>query len=194
MKKRITILSLLLCLVFVLSGCKAKTETTKDETPTATPTAAAEATAEPTPAGEPIVIKWGHNWTREMDTTFVDPVTGQPALGEEELNARKYAEQQVLEKLNVKIEFVQYPTDLTECILQSVLAGDPIADIVRVTNGSQGQVLAQNVLQPIDEYADLFSDPDDAWMYWGKVYGHNYFLNNVMRFGGNDLMCYNIGI
>ncbi len=144
--------------------------------------------------GEPIVIRWGHNWTREMDTTFRDEVTGEPSFGEEEMNARLYAEQQVLEKYNVKIEFVQYPTDLTQDILQSVLAGDPIADIVRITNGTQGQVLAQNVLQPLDDYAYLFEDEDDAWIYWGKVYGHNYFLNNVMRFGSNDLLCYNIGM
>lgn len=197
MKKRNMILSLLLCLVLVLTGCKSSGDTSPKSTPAAAPTDAAtdsDGTDTGTSSGEPIVIKWGHNWTREMDTSFIDPVTGEPSLGEEELNARKYAEQQVLEKYNVKIEFVQYPTDLTECILQSVLAGDPIADIVRVTNGSQGQVLAQNVLQPIDEYADLFSDPDDSWMYWGKVYGHNYFLNNVMRFGGNDLLCYNIGM
>ncbi|MGF7144516.1 hypothetical protein HNQ56_002947 [Anaerotaenia torta] len=199
MKKRSKVLSLLLCLIIVLTGCKASNGSDNDNTtPTAAPTNAAaddggSSDAE-VPSGEPVVIKWGHNWSREMDTNFMDPVTGESSLGEEELNARRYAEQQVLEKLNAKIEFVQYPTDLTECILQSVLAGDPIADIVRVTNGSQGQILAQNVLQPIDEYADLFSDPDDSWMYWGKVYGHNYFLNNVMRFGGNELLCYNIGM
>ncbi|MDF2542516.1 MAG: hypothetical protein K0S47_2234 [Herbinix sp.] len=195
MKKRFSILGLLLCLVFVLSACKAKDDQTS-ATPTTAPTGEATPTeaAEEVPTGEPIVIKWGHNWTREMDTNFVDPVTGEPALGEEELNARRYAEQQVLEKLNVKIEFVQYPTDVNEIILQTVLAGDPIADIVRITNNSQGQILAQNVLQPLDEYADLFSDPDDAWIYWGKVYGHNYFMNNVMRVGSNDLLCYNIGM
>ncbi|MCD8106158.1 MAG: hypothetical protein LUF35_14465 [Lachnospiraceae bacterium] len=142
--------------------------------------------------GEPTVIKWGHNWIQEMDTTYVDPVTGEPVMGAEEMEARLYAEQQVLEKYNCVIEFVQYPSDLTECILQSVLAGDPIADIVRLTNGTQGQVLAQNVLQTLDDYAYLFEDEDDAWIYWGEVYGHNYFLNNVMRFGSNELLCYNI--
>ncbi|HBA47414.1 MAG TPA: hypothetical protein DCZ91_06380 [Lachnospiraceae bacterium] len=146
------------------------------------------------PAGEPTVIRWGHNWISEMDTTYRDPVTGESSLSPEDMEARLYAEQQVLEKYNCKIEFVQYPSDLTEIILQSVLAGDPIADVVRLTNGSQGQVLAQNVLQPLDEYAYLFEDEDDAWIYWGKVYGHNYFLNNVMRFGSNDFLCYNIGI
>jgi hypothetical protein len=181
----------------VLSACKSDNKSQENDEPTTAPTQApADDTADDSevPSGEPIVIKWGHNWTREMDTNFKDPVTGEPALGQEELNARIYAEQQVLEKLNVKIEYVQYPTDLTECILQSVLAGDPIADIVRITNGSQGQILAQNVLQPIDEFTEVFADPDDQWMLWGKVYGHNYFVNNVMRFGASDLLCYNIGM
>lgn len=146
------------------------------------------------PAGEPTVIRWGHNWIPEMDTTYRDPVTGESPLSPEELAARLYAEQQVLEKYNCKIEFVQYPSDVTEIVLQSVLAGDPVADIVRVINGTQGQLLSQNVLQTLDDYEYLFEDEDDQWIYWGKVYGHNYFLNNVMRFGNNDLLCYNIGM
>lgn len=146
------------------------------------------------PAGEPTIIKWGHNWIPEMDTTYRDPVTGESPLSPEEMAARLYAEQQVLEKYNCKIEFVQYPSDVTEIVLQSVLAGDPIADIVRVINGTQGQLLSQNVLQTLDDYEYLFEDEDDQWIYWGKVYGHNYFLNNVMRFGSNDLLCYNIGM
>ncbi|MCR5755850.1 MAG: hypothetical protein K6G30_13690 [Acetatifactor sp.] len=144
--------------------------------------------------GEPTVIRWGHNWIAEMDTSYVDPVTGESPLGLEEYNARVYAEQQVLEKLNAKIEFVQYPTDVTEDILQSVLAGDPIADIVRTYNNTQGKVLAQNVLQPLDDYTYLFEDEDDKWILWGETYGHHYFLNNVMRFGANELLSYNIGM
>lgn len=144
--------------------------------------------------GAPTIIKWGHNWIPEMDTKYRDPVTGESSLSPESMEARLYAEQQVLEKYNCEIQFVQYPSDVTEIILQTVLAGDPVADIVRITNGSQGQILSQNVLQPLDDYAYLFEDEDDAWIYWGKVYGHNYFLNNVMRFGANDLLCYNIGM
>lgn len=201
MKKRNKVLAVLLSATLVagmLTGCGSNGGT---KTPTPTPTPSQDAT--PTPEGkvdegktneEPTVIRWGHNWIAEMDTTYRDPVTGESPLSPEDMNARLYAEQQVLEKYNVKIEFVQYPSDVTEIILQTVLAGDPIADIVRVTNGNQGQILAQNVLQPLDDYADLFAEEDDQWMFWGEVYGHNYFMNNVMRFGSNDLLCYNIGI
>ena len=210
MKKKV--LSMLLCLAMAagtLTGCgnesresqTGSSSEAKDSVVEQSGSEEAEASdsgaggaEEDVPAGEPTVIKWGHNWISEMDTTYRDPVTGESSLSPEEMEARLYAEQQVLEKYNCKIEFVQYPSDLTEIILQSVLAGDPIADVVRLTNGTQGQVLAQNVLQPLDEYADLFADEDDAWIFWGKVYGHNYFLNNVMRFGNNDLLCYNIGM
>lgn len=195
-------LSLLLCTalsVGLLTGCggnsgpSAESQTESSDEVSAEPAKEGDG-AESETSGEPIVIRWGHNWTREMDTSFRDEVTGEPSMGAEELNARLYAEQQVLEKYNAKIEFVQYPTDVTEVILQTVLAGDPVADIVRITNGTQGQILGQNVLQPLDDYADLFADEDDSWMFWGEVYGHNYFLNNVMRFGANDLLCYNIGM
>lgn len=200
MKKKV--LSVLLCLTMaagMLTGCGGPAESTSSDLQESTvgessSETSGEADDEKVPGGEPTVIRWGHNWSREMDTSFRDPVTGEPSLSPEDMEARLYAEQQVLEKYNCVIQFVDYPSDLTECILQSVLAGDPIADVVRLTNGTQGQVLAQNVLQPLDDYAYLFEDEDDAWIYWGPVYGHNYFLNNVMRFGSNDFLCYNIGI
>ncbi|GHU03725.1 hypothetical protein FACS1894147_08050 [Spirochaetia bacterium] len=145
-------------------------------------------------AGEPVLIRIAHNWPREMDTSFRDPITGEPALGQQELNARVYAEEQVLEKLNVKFQWIPYPGDLNEDILRSVLAGDPLAELVRVVGSAQGRLLGQNVLQPIDEYANLFEDEDSSWMYWGKAFGHNYFLNNVMRYGPDAPLCYNIGM
>ncbi len=173
-----------------------KNNTEDEKTPDATkePDGQENETNNNVPQGEPTVIKWGHNWIPEIDTNYRDPVTGESSLSPESMQARLYAEQQVLEKYNCVIQFVQYPSDVTEIILQSVLANDPVADIVRITNGSQGQILSQNVLQPLDDYASLFEDEDDEWIYWGKVYGHNYFLNNVMRFGANDLLCYNIGM
>ena len=173
-----------------------KDNTEDEKTPDATkePDGQGNETDNNVPQGEPTVIKWGHNWISEIDTSYRDPVTGESSLSPESMQARLYAEQQVLEKYNCVIQFVQYPSDVTEIILQSVLANDPIADIVRITNGNQGQILSQNVLQPLDNYASLFEDEDDEWIYWGKVYGHNYFLNNVMRFGANDLLCYNIGM
>jgi hypothetical protein len=115
-------------------------------------------------------------------------------MGQEEWNARTYAEQQVLEKLNVKFEWIPYPGDLNEDILRSVLAGDPIAELARVVGSAQGRLLGQNVLQPLDDYEPLFQDEDSSWMYWGKTYGHNFFMAEVMRYGNDAPLCYNIGM
>lgn len=144
------------------------------------------------PAGDPTVIRWGHNWSREMNPHFNNE-DGTPSIGNvAEREARLYAEQQILEKYNCVIEFVDYPSSSTEDILRSVLAGDPIADIVRMCGDERGQILAQNVLQPLDDYAGLFADEDEAWMFWGPVYGHNYFLSEDMHFGTWEPLCYNI--
>ena len=143
---------------------------------------------------EPVVIRIAHNWPREMDTGFRDPITGEPFLGQEELNARIYAEEQVLKKLNVKLSWIPYPGNLREDILRSVMAGDPLAELVRIVNAAQGQLLGQNVLQPLDEFEGLFQDEDSSWMFMGKAYGRNYFINNVMRYGNDAPLCYNIGM
>ena len=144
--------------------------------------------------GEPVVIRIAHNWPREMDTSFRDPITGEPRLGQQELNARIYAEEQVLQKYNVKLAWIPYPSDLREDILRSVLAGDPLAELVRIINASQGLLLGQNVLQPIDDFEYLFDDEDSRWMFMGKAYGRHYFINNVMRYGNDAPLVYNIGM
>jgi len=143
---------------------------------------------------EPVVVRIMHNWPREMDTTFRDVITGEPSMGLEELNARIYAEDQVFKKYNVKFSWIQYTSNLREEILRSVLAGAPLAELVRIIDWSQGTLLGQNVLQELDDFAYLFDDEDSSWMLFGKVYGHYYFLNNVLRHGNDAPLCYNIGM
>ena len=146
------------------------------------------------PGTEPVIIRIAHNYTREIDPSFRDPISNRPYIGQEEMNARLYAEEEVLRKFNVKIQWIQYPGNLNEDILRSVLAGDPIAELVRIVEASQGRLLGQNVLQPLDEYEYLFQDEDSSWMFWGRVFGHNFFLNNVLRHGNDAPLCYNIGM
>ena len=141
-----------------------------------------------------VVIRIAHNWPREMDTSFRDPITGEPAIGQQELNARLYAERRVLEIYNARIQWIPYPSNLTEDILRSVLAGDPLAELVRIVGGAQGQLLAQNVLQPLDEFAHIFDDEDSSWMFMGKAHGNHYFINNVLRAGNNAPLAFNIGM
>jgi len=77
----------------------------------------------------PVIVRIAHNYPREMDTNFRDSATGRPHMSPEELTARIYAEEQVLNKFNVKFQWIQYPGDLNEDILRSVLAGDPLAEL-----------------------------------------------------------------
>ena len=143
----------------------------------------------------PTIIRFGHNWSREVDPSWKDPVTGDTHMGLQEREARAYAEQQVLEKLNVKIEWVDYDNqDTSLLLLRAVLAGDPLADIVRIITRREGVHLGQNVVQPLDEFADIFADEDSSWMFLGKIYGHNYFLMDRMRNGSDEPLLFNIGM
>jgi len=77
-------------------------------------------------AGEPTVIRVSHNYSREMDPHWLDPITGDYFMNPLEREARLYAERQVLEKLNVVISWVDYDgSNPNEFLLRSVLAGDP---------------------------------------------------------------------
>ena len=145
--------------------------------------------------GEPTVIRIAHNYPPDIDPTWRDPVTGETRMGQQELNARLYAEAQVLEKFNVDFSWVGYPNhDITEELLRSVLANDPMAEVVLITTSRQGVLLAQNVLQPLDDFESLFQDEDSAWMLMGKVFGRRYFLNESLRNGAETPLVYNIGM
>ena len=147
---------------------------------------------EPVERGDVTVVRIGHNWIREMDINFRDPITGEPGMGQEVLNARIFAEQRVLELHNAVIEWVQYPSVIQEDLLRTVLAGAPIADLVRIVGGQHGTLLAQNVLQPLDGFAHMFDGEDYEWMLPGQVFGSYFFINNVLRYGNNAPLAYNI--
>jgi len=180
---------MLLVLVLAIGACTRETEepeappqdTTAEVTPSPAP--ADETTPEPEPErGEARVITWGH-WNRpNADPFYLDAVTGEPVMPPERLWAITQAWNAVYEELNVRIEFVQYPVDVREILLQSVLAGDPFADIVGLWGGSQGTILGQNVLRPIDQFLDIFhADPESAWMVSPPMFGGNFFVSDEMR-------------
>lgn len=132
-------------------------------------------------AEEPTVIKWGTHWVNGMDPHFIDETTGTYAMTDEaDRLLRIAAEEAVLAKHNVKIEYVQYAQDVRSELVLSVLAGNPVCDIALMWNGSESTVLAQNILQPLDEYIGIFEGAD--WMLPAPLYGHNYFINNNVSF------------
>jgi hypothetical protein len=143
-------------------------------------------------AGAPTVIYFGTHWQQGDDPNWRDPVTGEPGMPPEQLNARQKAQEAVLREMNVQIEWIQYPGDVREVLLKSVLAGDPIVDIALLWGGSQGTLLGQNIFQPLDEYKHIFSDPDDAWMMGDQMFGQTYFLNYVLDFVNQWPLVYNI--
>ena len=135
----------------------------------------------PAVAEEPIVIKWGTHWVNGLDPHFIDETTGTYAMTDEaDRLARIAAEEAVLAKHNVKIEYVQYAQDVRSELVLSVLAGNPVCDVALMWSGSEGTVLAQNILQPLDEYAYIFEGAD--WMWPTALFGHNYFINNNVSF------------
>lgn len=129
----------------------------------------------------PTVIRMGTHWKPELDPHNIDETTGNYTIGDEEDRLiRIAAEDAVREKYNVEIEYVQYAQDTRSELVLSVLAGNPVCDLALMWNGSENTVLAQNILQPLDKYVDLYDGA--AWMLPDKVYGHNYFLNANQSF------------
>ena len=120
---------------------------------------------------DPVVIKIGSHAANSMNPEYKDPVTGEYSMEEDYRELRLAAEQKVLDDLNVKIEWVNFPGDTTEVLLQSVMAGDPLADVVNLYANSQGTILGQNILQPLDDYLEYFKDGAPA-----PIYGKHYFL------------------
>lgn len=117
------------------------------------------------------VIRIGSHAASAMDPDYKDPVTGEYSM-QEDRELALAAEQKVKDELGVDIEWVQYPGDTTEVLLQSVIAGDPIADVVNLYTNSQGKILGQNVLQPLDNYLDSFTNEPPA-----PIYGKHYFID-----------------
>lgn len=129
----------------------------------------------------PTVIRMGTHWKPELDPHNIDETTGNYTIGDEEDRLiRIAAEDAVREKYNVEIEYVQYAQDTRSELVLSVLAGNPVCDLALMWNGSENTVLAQNILQPLDKYVDLYDGA--AWMLPDKVYGHYYFLNANQSF------------
>jgi len=129
----------------------------------------------------PTVIRFGTHWVNELDPHMIDETTGSFTIGDEEDRLiRLAAEEAVKEKYNVEIQYVQYAQDTRSELVLSVLAGNPVCDLALMWNGSENTVLAQNILQPLDDYVSLYEGA--AWMLPDKVYGHNYFLNANQSF------------
>ena len=105
----------------------------------------------------PTVIRFGTHWVNELDPHMIDETTGAYTIGDEEDRLiRIAAEDKVRELYNVEIDYIQYAQDTRSELVLSVLAGNPVCDLALMWNGSENTVLAQNILQPLDDYAGIF--------------------------------------
>lgn len=122
-----------------------------------------------------VVVKYGSHTVE--DPNAIDSVTGAYVMEDEDMREMwNTALQTVRDELGVDYQYVVYPNAVTTDVLQSVIAGDPIANIIRIQQTSEGTLLGQNVLKPVTQWIDLLGDevPD-------PIYGENYFIN----VGGN---------
>lgn len=186
--KRITTMVVTLSmLVVAITGCSKKSDNNADVTPKDTGVTSAPADSKDnddtaaTPT-ETKVLRWGTHWEAGLNPYYTDPTTGEYVMDEASRQASLAALEAAKEQLNVEIEFVQYAQDTRSELITSVLANNPVCDIAILWGGSENTILSQNILQPLDDYADMFSDEEYSWMLYDKMYGHYYFLTSKQAF------------
>lgn len=143
---------------------------------------------------ETATIRWGTHWVNGSDPYYTDPTTGEFTMAEAERQATIAALDKAKEQLNVEVEYVQYAQDTRSELITSVLAGNPVCDIALIWGGAESTILAQNILQELDPYEDLFAEDEYSWMFYDKLYGHSYFLSGKQAFVPRWPLCYNISM
>ena len=141
---------------------------------------------------EPVTIRLGWHNMKNLDPYFVDEATGEYTMPEANRQAALAALEKVKEELNVEIEYIQYAQDVRNELITSVLAGNPVCDMAGIWGGAESTILAQNVLQQLDEYSNMYESDEYSWMLYDKIYGHNYFLTSTQRFYQRWPLVYNI--
>lgn len=125
------------------------------------------------------------------DPRWKNPVTGESNKTYEVEQTGLKALERVRNMYGVDIQWVTWPHHVTQDVLQSVLAGDPICHLANITTGSMANVLGQNVLQSLNDYIDIFETPETEWMLRPKIYGDYYFFNPSPAVISDWPLCYN---
>lgn len=141
---------------------------------------------------ETVVIRYGTHWVNDLDPNHVDEVTGEYTMSEANRQASLHALEKIKQELNVEFEFIQYSGDVRNDLMTSVLAGNPVCDLANIWGGAEGTILAQNVLQQLDDYEELFADEESSWMFDDRLYGHYYLLNNKIVYKQRWPLIFNI--
>ncbi len=145
--------------------------------------------------GETKIIRIGTHAQSEDDPYWVDSITGVSNMNADKKKAAEIALTKVKDELNVEIQFLQYSSDLQQLLLQTVLAGDPYCELAILWGGCQGNILSQNILQPLDQFASIFhDDPDGAWILPTKTFGSYYLMNRDLLYTNTWPIVYNINM
>ncbi|MCM1190482.1 MAG: hypothetical protein NC541_14455 [bacterium] len=185
MKKKVVALLMSAVMAFSLAACGG------EDTPPSSSAPSSEESKESTPESsapsvetpaETVTIRYGTHWVNALDPYHVDDVTGEYTMGESERQAALAGLDAIKNELNVEFEFIQYAEDTRTELMTSVLAGDPVCDIAVLWGGSESTVLAQNILQKLDDYVGLFEDDEAAWLLDEALFGHYYLLDNDMDY------------
>ncbi|MBR2401616.1 MAG: extracellular solute-binding protein [Lachnospiraceae bacterium] len=200
--KSVLAVLMMACMLFGLTACGGENTNTPDPTPTqAADTGNTDPTKAPDPTptevpedrGEVITIRYGTHWVNGLDPHFTDEVTGEYVMAADQREARYAAEAAILEAYNVKFEYIGFG-DTVQVLLQSVMANDPVCDLAVVWGGAEDDILGQNVLQKLDDYAYIFEDEEYSWMFLDKLYGNHYYLTDVVRFIPRWPLVYNVDL
>ncbi len=154
------LVSLLMMTIIVLTGCGSSEATTDMNGMTIT--VATNALNEDNPAGDEAI---------------------------EAADQRREQKAQMLEEFEaetgVTLEFIELPQeDQLETITQSVLAGDPVADVVRVSSDVYQQLVISDMLSEITEYSNEYVASNTMPINWpvdaGTVFGRTYGVSRDM--------------
>jgi hypothetical protein len=175
--------------VGMFAGCSGKSKDSSSQSSEQTSSESSKAAS-----GEVKVIRWGTHYEPELNPNYIDEATGEYTMKEAERQAALAALDEVKKQLNVEIEYVQYSGDVRSDLMTSVLSGNPICDLALIWGGAESTILAQNILQKLDNYKSVFDGDEYSWMLDGPVYGHNYFLSSKQTFFQRWPLVYNIGL
>lgn len=132
MKKALSFLTIATLSIVSVVGCAPSTPASS-ETPESKPS---QTSAKQDEDKDLVVVRYGSHCANEEDPNYKDPITGEYRMDEETRQIKLKALEKVKEELGVDYQFVQYPGDVTEVLLQSVMANDPLCDIARIPQGN----------------------------------------------------------
>ncbi|MCX4305879.1 MAG: hypothetical protein OSJ69_08755 [Acetatifactor sp.] len=188
MKKKVLAILLSAAMAFSLSACGDSGNEPSSDASTPTSEAQDEPSSQPEQSTEPdtpsapaetTVIRYGMHWLPDIDPNNTDAVTGEYTMDEARRQASLAGLQAIKDTYNVEFEFLQFPNDVQEDLMTSVLAGDPICDLAVLWNGVEPTILAQNVVQDLTPYMDLF-EGEGGWVLGDPLFGGNYLMSHEL--------------